>query len=262
MSDFLSGISDYFGAGRLITRTGLWKWLILPGLIGVFYWPGIAVLAWLFVDDTAAYLRVKWLPGFLQHGSIIWLVTVVLWAGFIYVGFIAYRSTIMIVYSPLLSIVSEKAEAGMGAVSAPADHPAVWWRGMQRGILVSLASLGLSVLAFVACWALLLIPIVGGLLFATLLPLSQLILAGHGFVDPTLERKGLRVGDSLRLLGCNKLRLLGCGCGFACLTMIPIVGWFLAPGWGMVAGTKTAIAVLSKRSGYPHLAPARPPRID
>ena len=38
--------------------------------------------------------------------------------------------------------------------------------------------------------------------------------------------------------------IIGCGCGFTLLAMIPVIGWFIAPGWGIVAGTRSAVALL------------------
>ena len=46
---------------------------------------------------------------------------------------------------------------------------------------------------------------------AVLLPMSQMFLAGHGFADPTLERKGYGVKASFAFARANKLRLVGCG---------------------------------------------------
>jgi uncharacterized protein involved in cysteine biosynthesis len=74
-----------------------------------------------------------------------------------------------------------------------------------------------------------------------------MFLAGHGFIDPTLERKGLDVRRSFQFARVNKLRVIGCGCGFTLLTLIPVIGWFIAPGWGIVAGTRTAVTLLTPK---------------
>ena len=79
-----------------------------------------------------------------------------------------------------------------------------------------------------------------------LLPVSQMFLAGQGFMDPTLERKGFGVRDSFRFAWNHKLAVLGCGGGFLVLTLVPVIGWFLAPGLGIVAGTMEALHLLKE----------------
>lgn len=245
MTPFLAGLRDYFGAGKIILQQKLWRWLVVPGLLSLLYFPAMLWLGWHFLDDGAGYLRDRWLPGFLSHPAFVWIITLALSLGLAYAGFIVYRNVIMICYAPVLSYVSERVEAALTPGLAAAKPVIGMWRGARRAILMSVVSLGLSAASLIFCLLLLLIPIIGGLLMAGLLPLSQMFLAGHGFIDPTLERKGFDVGASFRLVRANKLRVLGCGCGFILLALIPVVGWFIAPGWGIVAGTRSAVHLLN-----------------
>lgn len=247
MSSFFLGLRDHLGAGKIIVRQRLWRWLVAPGILSLLYFPVMIWLGWNYLDDGAGYLRDRWLPGFLQHPVLAWAVALALSVGLAYAGFIVYRNVIMICYAPVLSHVSERVEASLTPGVAPGKPVVGMWRGARRAVFMSVVSLGLSAVSLAVCLGLLLIPVVGGLLMAVLLPLSQMFLAGHGFVDPTLERKGLDAGASFRFARANKLRLIGCGCGFTLLAMIPVVGWFVAPGWGIVAGTRTAVTLLSSR---------------
>jgi len=247
MTPFLAGLRDYFGAGKIILHQKLWRWLVVPGILSLLYFPVMIWLGWNFMDDGAGYLRDRWLPGFLSHPAFVWIITLALSLGLAYAGFIVYRNVIMICYAPVLSYVSERVEATRTPGTAPTKATVGMWRGARRAILMSVLSLGLSAASLMVCLALVLIPLVGGLLMAVLLPLSQMFLAGHGFVDPTLERKGWEVSASFRFARANKLRLIGCGCGFTLLAMIPVVGWFVAPGWGIVAGTRSAVALLTAK---------------
>jgi len=245
MRSFWAGFSDYFGAGKVILQGRLWRWLIVPGILSLLYFPGMIWAGWNYLDDGAAYLRDNWLPGFLSHAAFVWIITIAISIGLAYVGFIIYRNVIMICYAPVLSYVSERVEAVLTNRSAATTQASIW-AGAKRAVGMSALSLGLAVMSLFGCLLLLLIPLVGSLLMAVLLPASQMFLAGHGFVDPTLERKGHSVRESFRFALTNKLRLIGCGCGFTLLTMIPVVGWFIAPGWGIVAGTRTALAMLKE----------------
>lgn len=246
MGDFLKGFSDYFGAGRLILQNRLWRWLIVPGLTSLLYFPAIVWGCTYFMDDTVAYLRNNWLPGWLQNAVVAWIITISLWVGAIYYGFTLYRNLIMIVFSPVLGIVSERTEASTTGATVPPGDRGAMWRGMKRGIKMSLTSLVLSLVALLVCWTLILIPLIGGLLLAVSLPLSQMFLAGQGFLDPTLERKAYGVRESLKFCWVNRMRTIGCGAGFTLLTLVPVIGWFAAPGFGIVAGTRSAIDLLDR----------------
>lgn len=247
MNNCIRALKDYLGAGRLIFKLRLWRYLLIPALISLLYFPGIIWFGWAYMDDSAAYLRDNWLPTWMQHGVIVWVLNISMWIGAVYFGFTFYRNVIMIVFSPVLGIVSEKTEAGILSIAIPTNERAAVWRGMKRGVKMSLTSLGLSLLAFVLCWALVLIPILGGMLLAVCLPLSQMFLAGQGFLDPTLERKDYGVRESLEFCWRNRMRTIGCGAGFTVLALIPIVGWFLAPGFGIVAGTRSAVDLLGEQ---------------
>jgi CysZ protein len=247
MGSFAKGVSDYLGAGRIILENHLWRWLVLPGLISLLYFPLIIWFCVVFMDDTAAYLRDQWLPTWLQYPLVVWVLAAAVWLGVLYYGFTFYRNVIMIVFSPVLGIVSERTEKSLTNKDPANNSQATVWRGMKRGIKMSLASLALSLLAFAGCWALLLIPVVGGLLLAVCLPASQMFFAGQGFIDPTLERKSYGVRDSLKFCWEKRMRTIGVGAGFTLLTLVPIVGWFVAPGFGIVAGTRSAVDLLKRQ---------------
>ena len=247
MGEFINGIQDYFGASRLIWRNHLWRWLIIPGFISLLYFPAVLWFCWMFADDSARYLQENWLPAWINHPVIAWALVLPVWIGLLYYGFTVYRNLIMIIYSPVLGIVSERTEQHLTHIDPAARPKVAVWKGMLRGIKMSLTSLALSALALVVCVAMLLIPIVGGLLMAICLPLSQMFLAGQGFMDPMLERKSYGVRGSLKFCWSNRMRTIGCGAGFTLLTMIPIVGWFVAPGFGIVAGTRSAVHLVDHK---------------
>ncbi|HAV65398.1 MAG TPA: hypothetical protein DCY13_23860, partial [Verrucomicrobiales bacterium] len=215
-----------------------------PGFIGLIYFPGLIWLAFRYMGGSADYLRENWVPGWLDYAIVVWIVTVALWMGGAYLGFSLYRNVVMIIYGPVLGIVSEKTEAGLQSHAVPPNQQGSVWRGMKRGTLMSITSLALSLVVLICCWALVLIPVLGGLLLAISLPLCQMFLAGQGFFDPTLERKGHGIRASLRYCWRNRMRTIGCGAGFTLLALIPIVGWFLAPGFGIVAGTRSVVELM------------------
>lgn len=241
MGEILAGLKTYPRAWRLIWQARLWPLLVIPGLIGMFYFPLVGLLTFWHGGKVARYLQESWLPEFLKQKVIAWLVTAAVWILALYLGFILFRNLVMILYSPVLSYLSQRTEEAARAGGRRGSNPGGMVRGALRGIGVSLTSLGLALVGFVICCLLLLIPVLGQVAMPVLLPLSQMFLAGHGFVDPTLERRDLGVSASFRFAWRHRGRVVGCGCGFVLLTLLPVAGWFLGPTLGVVAGTLVAL---------------------
>jgi uncharacterized protein involved in cysteine biosynthesis len=241
MNKFFSGLSGYLRAFHLVRRHRMWHLLILPGAISLLYFPAVIALTLLFSDELGSYIRDRWLPDFLKQRVWSILVLAGLWILFLYLGFALFRNVILILCAPFLGYLSAMTEANARPTGITGGEKVRWFDGTLRAVGMSLITLGLSLFSLVFCVSLLLVPVVGGVLMALLLPATQMFLAGHGFMDPTLERRGFGVGQSLRFGWRNKLHLLGSGCGFVLLTAIPVVGWFLGPTLGTVAGTLTTI---------------------
>ena len=253
MKEFFAGLKSYGRAWRVIRAGRMWPLLIIPGLIGLFYFPLFGLLTFWHGGKVTRYIEANWLPGFLKQQVVAILVTVIVWVLALYLGYILFRNLVMVLYSPVLAYLSQRTEDSARALSdgvQPDDAltgdaravgkgltPDSMMRGALRAIGMSLTSLVLSLGCFVLLVFLLIIPILGQVAMAVLLPLSQMFFAGHGFADPTLERHERSVGQSFKFAWRNRGRVIGCGAGFVLLTAIPLIGWFLGPTLGVVAGT-------------------------
>ena len=246
MSEFLTGLRAYWDAWRLVWRGRLWPYLLVPGLVSMLYFPLMAFVAVHYGNRSAGYIRDHWLPEFLKQKLFVGMVTVGLWLLGLYLGFILFRNVIMILYAPVLGFISGKTEE-KSQPGTPVPIPAGGnVRAAIRGITVSLLSLVLALGSLVICCLLLVVPLIGQLAMAVLLPLIQMFLAGHGFLDPALERRSFGVRASFRFAWRYRMRVLGCGCGFVLLSLVPGIGWFLGPTLGVVAGTLVALKLFPK----------------
>jgi CysZ protein len=246
MHRFLQGLRSYGPAAGLVFKAGLWVHLLIPGLIALLYFPAVVWVALVYGGSFAAYVRDHWLPEFLRNGVMVGLITVTLGALGIYTGFMLFRNVVMILYAPVLTYMSARTEAKARPGVPLSDAGEGIVRGAVRGITMSLASLALAVACLILCLFLLLVPIIGQLGMIVLLPLTQMFLAGHGFIDPTLERRALGVRDSLRFAWRHRLVVAGCGCGFVLLSLVPVIGWCLGPTLGVVTGTLVALDLLQR----------------
>jgi CysZ protein len=243
MKNFWSAFRQYPRAFRLALKPALWPLLMVPAFVSLLYFPVVLWLGYQMGDSVAAYVRAH-LPAFLQHEAVHWLIAIPLWLAGGYLGLILFRNVVMILYSPVLGFISAKAEKLAWPDRPMLDASGPLWHSAWRGVQVSLLSLALSLVSLVFCWLLFLIPVVGWISTAILLPVIQMFLAGQGFMDPVLERRGLGVMDSFRFAWGNKWRVLGCGAGFALLVAVPVLGWFLGPVLGVIAGTLAAVDLL------------------
>lgn len=237
MKNLLAGLRDYWRAQRLLFRKGLWPLFLVPGAISVLYFPISIFLAVTLLTDAADYVHDHWVPAFLQGAVTMWTLAAFFWFAGVYLAFLLFRNVVMILYSPVLSFLSEAAEdEELGK-----ERPGFDWKealhSAGRGTAMSLLTLVLALVALVLSWLVALIPILGGLLAIVLMPLTQFYLAGLGFCDPPLERRRVSIGGTLRHAWRHRGRTIGHGLGFTLFLFIPLAGWFLAPSYGIVAGT-------------------------
>jgi len=100
-----------------------------------------------------------------------------------------------------------------------------------------------------------LVPILGAVVAFIVISFVQTYLAGIGFADPVLERRRFSVWATLKFARRHRPRLMGVGSGFLLLMAVPIVGWFIAPSYGIIAGTLAAIDLLNEENRKPPVIP-------
>lgn len=242
MKNFVAGLRDYWRAQQLLFRQGLWTAFLVPGILSVLYFPISIVIAVVAMTGAADYVHDHWIPASLQSPVTMWVLAVFLWFVAIYVGFLLFRNVIMILYSPVLAYLSETAE------EQTLDHekPGFDWKeavhSAGRGTGMSILTLILALVALLLGWLVALIPVIGGLVAVPWMALSQFYLAGLGFCDPPMERRKKTIRETFRHAWQHRGRTIGHGAGFSLLLLIPVAGWFLAPSYGIVAGTLGVIA--------------------
>jgi CysZ protein len=237
MKNLIAGIRDYWRAHCLLFRKGLWTAFLVPGILSVLYFPVSVVVAVAVMTGAADWVHDHWIPASLQGAFTMWILTIFMWLAGIYVGFLLFRNVIMILYSPVLAHLSETAEdRELGNEKQAFD-----WKGMLhsagRGTGMSVLSLVMALAALVLGWGLALVPVVGGLVAIAWMAVTQFYLAGLGFCDPPMERRMKSVGQTFSHAWRHRGRTIGHGVGFSVLLLIPVAGWFLAPSYGIVAGT-------------------------
>jgi len=245
--EFFRGVGDYLKANRLVLREGMWKVIFVPGLISLCYFPAVVVGMFLAAGKLAPYATEHWMPELLQAAWMEWVIAGFFWVAGLFFGLLLFRTVVMVLYAPFLSYLSETTEKKASGL-VPPDFT---WRetlgNLFRAFSVGSITLSLSLVLVVLCWGLAFVPVVGGLLSLALVPLIQFYFAGVGFFDPGLERRALGIRESLRFSWLHRARILGNGLGFVLLLTVPVAGWFLAPSYGIIAGTLATAEIFGRR---------------
>lgn len=250
MSNLVAGLRDFWRAQRLMFRKGLWTAFLVPGILGVLYFPASIVIAVTVMTGAADHVHDHWIPASAQGPLTMWMLAVVLWFTAVYVGFLLFRNVIMILYSPVLAHLSETAEDREFGKEKPGFDWAEALHSAGRGTGMSLLTLVMGMGAMTLGWGLALVPVVGGLVAVVWMALTQCYLAGLGFCDPPMERRGSTMRETFAHAWLHRGRTIGHGAGFSLLLLVPVVGWFLAPSFGIVAGTLGVIDTENRTPGH------------
>ncbi len=243
LKELFAGLRAYGKARRVIIAHKLWPWMLIPGLMSFAY---IVLLIWIgsiYLPDITSYVTENWIPAFLKRDMIVSVTNILLWIFFLLTGYVTLQPVILILFSPVLSYVSEITECRIyGRPSLPLNLKHIL-QDILRSIVINLRNLLRMIIFVLMAWMLMIIPLFGSLLSFALIFLIQSFYNGFSMSDYTLERKRWPVAKRITYSKENRSRIIGVGMGFTAILMIPVLGWFVAPTYGTVAAT---IATLEK----------------
>lgn len=237
MKDFITGIRCYLDAHSFIFKHRLFQYLLIPGFISIFYVVVMIILGIVYMDSITSHIMMNWLPGYLQGNVMEIFLLILLWISLFLLLFITYRHIVLAILSPFLSTLSERTE------SIVKNKPALKFQLKQalkdliRGIRINLRIMILSIIFSLLAWLLVLLPVIGAFLSLILSVVIQSYYGGFALYDYSLERKRLSAKQSVDYIKKHRAAVTGVGLGFFILSLIPLIGWFLAPTYGTVAAT-------------------------
>jgi CysZ protein len=139
----------------------------------------------------------------------------------------------LIIGTPYFSFLSSKTEE----LATGKSYPFKWktfWKEIRRGLSLSLRN------SLKQAGLILIITLIGFIpVINTITPILTFIIQAYYngilMTDYTLERQGFTVSESLSIYKSNKPEMFAIGLGFMFLLLIPVLGWFMAPVYGIVA---------------------------
>ena len=248
VKELSEGLRAYRRAHSLVFRHKLWPYLILPGLFSLIYFPVVIFFGYLFLDDFASFLHTNLIPGFLRWEVIRYILIVILWIVTLLLAYMSYKYVVLIICSPILGYLSEATEKILHGTEAPSWSMKGFMHDLLRALIINIWIIIVSLTLMVLAWLTVFIPVVGAVISPILMVLIQFYYTGCGLVDPTLERKRYSVRESLKFASYHRATMTGLGLGFTLLLMIPLIGWYLAPSYGAIAGTLASLELLPNSS--------------
>jgi CysZ protein len=241
LKELFAGLLIYKKAHQVILKYKLWPWITVPGVMSFCYIMMLAIFGAQFLPGFSEYINANWIPGFLSGDATYVIVSILLWLFLLIIGYLSYQQVVLILFSPILGFLSEIVETLIYNQDPPQFTFHNFVKDILRGLAINLRNLGWMLLFTGIAWLLGIIPLVGAFISPGLLLLIQSYYSGFGLVDYTLERKQFSISDSITFVHKNKARVTGVGMGFILMLLIPIIGWFFAPGYGAVAATLAAL---------------------
>lgn len=258
--DLFQGIANCFKGFSLLFEKGLWPYMFYPLLLWVLLWVasfyGIYLMAGGISEWLQSYFQFEsipesghWLsfarPFLISKVGIIisWVIKFLFW---ILSGtFIKY--ILLIVLSPVFSLLSEKTEEKLNGVNFPFSFLQLL-KDIGRGTLISLRNMIIEYffifICFIAC---LFFP---PLIFITtpLLLLMGWYFIGFALLDYSCERHKMGVSEGIQFIKKNRGYAIGIGMVYSFFMMLPfipgqIIGLMFGPAIAVIGSTLSFLAI-------------------
>ncbi len=252
LKEIFNGLRSYKSAHRVIVKLNLWPLMSVPGILSCAYIILLIVFGAVYLDDMARYINANQMPEIIQGAVITVIVDVMLWFLLLAIGYMTYRQIILILFSSILAYISETVECKVYNEASVPFTLTFFFKDIVRSVIINTRSLALMFVMTLLAWLLVLVPLIGAIISPVLILGIQAYFSGTGLIDYTLERKRFSVRESIQYASEHRSNVIGLGLGFMLLLLIPIIGWFMAPGYGAVAST---MATLEKVRGAPSERP-------
>lgn len=241
VKELFAGLMVYKKAHRVIVEKKLWPWIAVPGVMSLGYLLSLVILGMMFLSGFSAYINQNWIPDFMSGKTTYAMVSILMWLFLIIIGYLSYQQVVLICFSPILGFLSEMVETAMYGLAPPRFTLQNFIKDILRSFAINMRNSGWMLFFTAMAWLFGIVPVVGTLVSPVLIILIQSYYSGFGLVDYTLERKRFSVSGSIAFVHHHRARVTGVGMGFICMLLIPLIGWFFAPGYGTVAATLSAL---------------------
>ena len=246
IKDIVKSIQTYFKAIKVINELKLWKFFLIPTVIGLILGLTFISTAFSLSDNLGNSIAEYWTFDFGKNfvmGLSSWI------AGFLIfiLGIILYKHILMALSAPFMTPVSEKVESYLtGKPIVKNNSKKSFVTQLARSIRLNTRNLLKELAITLPLMLLSLIPVVG-IIAVILIFYFQSFYTGFGNMDYTLERH-LDYKESKLFIKKNKGLAIGNGAIFTAMLLIPFVGITLTLPISTVASTIDTVERLSENN--------------
>ncbi len=245
------GLRSYFKAGNIIFNKGIIIYFIFPLLINIaFLWGGLeiasnltekaqsAFMNWVSFGDSDFFMA-EYLDGFFS--GVIWVfIKILFFLIFAYLG----GYLILIILSPVFSIISEKTEYKITNTKNDAPfNMSQFIKDILRGLVLTIRNMLIEFALLIPIFIIGFIPIIGWL-GALFLFFASSYFYGFSYMDYTNERRKRTVKESVAYIWKYKWIAISNGSVFALSLLIPFCGVLLAAFIAILSIIAATIAML------------------
>jgi CysZ protein len=228
----LKAISLFLGALGKISHYKLWPlfliimFLLLIVFLAVF--GGVYVLGDYLGSYLSSLIKASSYQGYIGI-AMEWGVRFSLW----FVAFITYKYIMLILLSPVFSLLSSKVES---SITGKSTSSFTFIAELVRGVRFNVRNIWKELLFTVLCLILGFIPVIN-LTVPFILFVIQSYYLGMGIMDYYMERH-FTIGAALTYIDQHKFFVTGIGGCFILTMLIPVIGWVFAPILATIACTE------------------------
>lgn len=238
-NEILSGLQNFFDAHNFILKNNFLKYLLISGTIFLAFF-SISLKALMYGIDAIEPISTKWLIENLIpylnlsidnintgiHASF-WLLKTTINGNQDKI----FTMIFLIIGSFYFSFITGKIN---DIIFGKQQNQSKWTTEIIRGFKLSSINSLKQLMLFLIITLFSYIPILG--MIAPLLSfVIQAYYNGILMADYALEKQGLSVKSSKEFYKKNKPALFAIGLGFMFLLLIPVIGWFMAPTYALIA---------------------------
>lgn len=240
-SAILSSLSIYFDAHRFVRKNNFTKYLLVSGIAflalftitiksimyGIDYFENPIINLVLPLLQKVLKLSTEDITTGIK--AVFWLIKKAIDAN----KDAIFSTVFLVIGTPFFSFISSKTEEVVTGKVYPFKLR-TFLKEIKRGVNISFINSVKQLVLILLITLLALIPLVN--IIAPLLTfIVQTYYNGVLITDYTLERQDFSVKESQRFYKMHKPEMFAIGLGFMFLLLIPVVGWFIAPTYGLVA---------------------------
>jgi len=248
-SGFIKGFGNCFKAFGLIFDKGLWPFLLYPLAIWLITWIltlfGITLLGDYLTGLIQNFFRIKD-----DTGIIAFLISLLIKISLFLISGTFSRYILLIVLSPLIALLSEKAEEAITGKQFPFSFKQLF-KDILRGILITLRNFSIELGIIIACTFLSFFITPLTILTIPLLLVVSWYFTGFTMLDYNAERYKMSAGESSCFVRANPGYACGIGCVYWLFMILPffigdVIGMMFGPAISVVGAT---ISFLEIRKG-------------